>query len=133
MSILSNREIICECGETFETNLLCKGGNAYMYAGTKFNWYDNSAITVSTTATTLLNAPLFLEYPLSIECEVDKFTEDGILVGKIINVSIDESILTDGKPDPKKLEAISFDPANNNYLLVNEIVAQAFKAGLSIK
>ena len=80
-----------------------------------------------------VNAPLFLEYPLSIECEVDKFTEDGILVGKIINVSIDESILTDGKPDPKKLEAISFDPANNNYLLVNEIVAQAFKAGLSIK
>ena len=80
-----------------------------------------------------VNAPLFEEYPLSIECEVDSFTEDGILVGKIINVSIDESILTDGKPDPKKLEAISYDPANNNYLLVSEIVGHAFQEGKNIK
>ena len=80
-----------------------------------------------------INAPLFEEYPLSIECEVESFSEDGILVGKIVNVSVDESILTDGKPDPKKLEAISFDPANNNYLLVNEIVGKAFESGKKIK
>ena len=80
-----------------------------------------------------VNAPLFEEYPLSIECEVESFSEDGILVGKIVNVSIDESILTDGKPDPKKLEAISFDPANNNYLLVTEIVGHAFEAGKKLK
>ena len=80
-----------------------------------------------------VNAPLFLEYPLSIECEVESLSEDGILVGKIINVSIDESILTDGKPDPKKLEAISYDPANHNYLLVSEIIGHAFEAGKSIK
>ncbi len=80
-----------------------------------------------------VNAPLFEEYPLSIECEVESFSEDGILVGKIVNVSVDESILTDGKPDPKKLEAISFDPANNNYLLVNEIVGKAFESGKKIK
>ena len=80
-----------------------------------------------------VNAPLFEEYPLTIECEVDSFSEDGILVGKIVNVSIDESILTDGKPDPKKLEAISFDPANNNYLLVTEVVGKAFTEGKKIK
>ncbi len=80
-----------------------------------------------------VNAPLFEEYPLSIECEMINLGEDGRLVGKIINVSVDESILTNGKPDPKKLEAISFDPANNNYLLVSEIIGHAFKDGKEIK
>ena len=80
-----------------------------------------------------VNAPLFEEYPLTIECEMINLGEDGRLVGKILNVSVDESILTNGKPDPKKLEAISFDPANNNYLLVSEIIGHAFKDGKEIK
>jgi flavin reductase (DIM6/NTAB) family NADH-FMN oxidoreductase RutF len=80
-----------------------------------------------------VNAPLFKEYPLSIECEMISLGEDGRLVGKIINVSVDESILTNDKIDPKKLEAISFDPCHNTYLLVSEIVGHAFKDGLGIK
>ena len=80
-----------------------------------------------------VNAPLFEEYPLTIECEMINLGEDGRLVGKILNVSVDESILTNGKPDPKKLEAISFDPANNNYLLVSEIIGHAFKDRKEIK
>ena len=80
-----------------------------------------------------VNAPLFEEYPLTIECEMINLGEDGRLVGKILNVSVDESILTNGKPDPKKLEAISFDPANNNYLLVSEIIGHAFKDGKEVK
>ena len=41
-----------------------------------------------------VNAPLFEEYPLTIECEMINLGEDGRLVGKILNVSVDESILT---------------------------------------
>lgn len=80
-----------------------------------------------------VNAPMFEEYPLTIECEMVSLGEDGRLVGRIVNVSVDENILTNGKIDPQKLEAISFDPANNNYLLVSEIVGHAFVDGKKIK
>ena len=84
-----------------------------------------------------VNAPLFEEYPLTLECEVDSMDgelgEGAYLVGKIINVSIDESILTDGKVDVKKFEPVTFDGFNNKYLLVSEEVADAFKVGLGLK
>ncbi|MBR6071925.1 MAG: flavin reductase [Acholeplasmatales bacterium] len=80
-----------------------------------------------------VNAPLFTEYPLTFECEMVSLGDDLRLVGKIINVSVDESILTNGKIDPSKLEAISFDPVNNKYLLVKEVVGNAFKDGLKLK
>ena len=79
-----------------------------------------------------VDAPIFEEYPLVLECVVDSFDE-GILIGEIMNVSVDESILTDGKIDTDKLEAIAFDAANNKYLLVKGEVADAFKIGLTIK
>ena len=79
-----------------------------------------------------VDAPLFEEYPLTLECVVESF-ENGTLIGEIINVSADESILTDGKIDPDKLEAIAFDPVNNKYLLVKGAIADAFKVGLNIK
>ena len=81
-----------------------------------------------------VNAPLFEEYPLSLECEVEKFDEEeGVLIGKIINVSADESIIKDDKIDTTKLEAIVFDPVNNKYRLVGEVVEDAFKAGMKLK
>ncbi len=43
----------------------------------------------------------------SLNYKVKSF-ENGILVGEIINVNADESILTDGHIDPRKLKPISF-------------------------
>ena len=81
-----------------------------------------------------VNAPLFKEYPLSLECEVDEFDEEkGILIGKVKNVSVDESIIVDGKIDTTKLEAIIFDPINMKYRLVKDVVADAFKIGSTLK
>ncbi|MBO4540424.1 MAG: flavin reductase family protein [Bacilli bacterium] len=74
-----------------------------------------------------VDAPLFEELPLAMECKVKSF-EGGILVGEIVNVSADESILTDGKPDVRKLEAICFDPLGNHYVLANEVVGDAFQS-----
>ena len=45
----------------------------------------------------------------------------------------DESILTDGKIDPKKLKPISYDPVNNTYLAMGDKVGNAFKDGLKLK
>lgn len=84
-----------------------------------------------------VNAPIFLNYPLTLECElIEVFNEGeggGNFVGKIVNASADENILTDGKVDPKKLNAIAFDPVRAKYVALGDDVAQAFKEGLKLK
>lgn len=79
-----------------------------------------------------VNAPLIEELPMALECKVKSF-ENGILTGEILNVNAEESVLTNGKIDPKKLKPISFDPANNTYLSMGEIVGKAFSDGLKLK
>ena len=84
-----------------------------------------------------VNAPLFEEFPFTLECELisldGDFGEGGTLIGQIVNVSIDESVLNDNKVDINKLEPIAFDAINNKYLLLNEEAGDAFKAGLKLK
>lgn len=84
-----------------------------------------------------VNAPLFEEYPLTLECELvsldGELGEGGTLIGNIVNVSVDESVLTDGKIDVKKLEPLCFDGANGKYHIMGEEVADAFKIGFSLK
>ena len=84
-----------------------------------------------------VNAPLFKEFPFTLECkvlEMDGEGDDGAyLVGEIVNVSIDESILDGDKVDIEKLAPISFDPVNNKYIVLKEIVADAFRVGAKLK
>ena len=82
-----------------------------------------------------VDAPIILELPLALECELISYNEEScILKGRIKNVSIDESILNENnKIDINKFEPISFDPMNAKYLLVKEIVGNAFSDGLKIK
>lgn len=84
-----------------------------------------------------VNAPMFEEYPFTLECKVisidGEVGEGGILIGEVVNVSVDESVLTDDKIDMKKLKPIAFDAISNKYVLVNEAVGDAFKAGLKLK
>lgn len=55
------------------------------------------------------------------------------MIGEIVNVSADESILTDGNVDYKKLDAIIFDPAAAAYIRLGEKVGNAFKDGAKLK
>ena len=56
------------------------------------------------------------------------------LVGEIVNVSADESVLDeDGKIDPDKLRPITFDPIHNAYRVLGEKVGNAFKDGAKLK
>ena len=47
--------------------------------------------------------------------------------------SADESILTDGSVDYKKLDAIIFDPTVAAYIRLGEKVGNAFKDGAKLK
>ena len=84
------------------------------------------------TKSEFVNAPLIDELPLAMECKVKSF-ENGILIGEIVNVSADESVVTDGAVDVKKVKPISFDPFGNAYYGIGEKVGNAFKDGAQLK
>jgi len=82
-----------------------------------------------------VDAPLIDELPMALECEVISYdTETCRLVGRIVNVSADESVLGEnGKVDPAKLQPITYDPMNHYYLVLGEKVGQAFHDGTALK
>lgn len=88
----------------------------------------------TTTKSEFVDAPVINELPLTLECRLLKFNEDGVVIGEIVNVSADEGIL-DGKGgiDAEKLDAIVFDPANAAYLRLGEKVGNAFSDGAKLK
>jgi len=79
-----------------------------------------------------VNAPLIDELPMALECTFKSF-DNGILIGTIVNVIADESVLTDGNIDFKKLKPISYDPVSHNYLSMGDVVGKAFSDGKKLK
>ena len=81
-----------------------------------------------------VDAPLVEELPMALECRVRSYdTETDILRGEIVNVSADETILTDGKIDPAKFRPIVFDPVNHDYLELGAKAGKAFSEGNKLK
>ena len=87
------------------------------------------------TKSEFVDAPLIDELPMALECELISYDSESCrLVGRIVNVSADESVLGDnGKVDVSKLQPITFDPMNNHYLVLGEKVGQAFHDGVVLK
>ena len=87
------------------------------------------------TKSEFVDAPLIDELPMALECELISYDSESCrLVGRIVNVSADESVLGDnGKVDVSKLQPITFDPMNNHYLVLGEKVGQAFHDGVALK
>ncbi len=82
------------------------------------------------TKSAFVNAPLIDELPLCVECELIKFNEDGICIGKIVNICADACILDEhGKVDLKKFDPIICDSSSLTYLRVGEPVGKAFSDG----
>lgn len=87
------------------------------------------------TKSEFVDAPLIDELPMALECELISYDSESCrLVGRIVNVSADESVLgKNGKVDVSKLQPITFDPMNNHYLVLGEKVGQAFHDGVVLK
>ena len=88
-----------------------------------------------TVKSEFVDAPVIEELPLTFECELESYDEDTcMLIGKVKNVSADESILNEkGKVDAAKLSPITFDPVANAYLELGGKVGNAFRDGLQLK
>ena len=88
-----------------------------------------------TTPSEHVNAPLIDELPMAVECKLISYDEETCrLIGEIVNVCADESVLNDkGKVDPAKLRPITFDPMNYDYLVLGDKVGNAFHDGAVLR
>ena len=84
----------------------------------------------------LVDAPVIQEFPICLECEFIEY-QDGKygcgVIGKVVNVTADEKVMTDGRIDMSKVNAIAFDPYTHGYYRVTERVGEAFQDGLKLK
>ena len=87
------------------------------------------------TKSEFVDAPLIDELPMALECRLISYDPESCrLVGEIVNVSADESVLGEnGKVDAAKLRPITYDPMNHHYFVLGEQVGQAFHDGLKLK
>lgn len=83
-----------------------------------------------------VNAPVINEFPLCLECEFIEYQSNEYgcgVIGKVVNVTASETVMTNGKLDMTLVNAIAFDPYTHGYYKVTERVSEAFKDGLKLK
>ena len=98
------------------------------------NKFENSGLTASKAE--MVDAPVINEFPLCLECEFVEYQngEYGCgVIGKVVNVTADESVMVGDKIDMSLVNAIAFDPYPHGYYKVTERVGNAFKDGLQLK
>ena len=98
------------------------------------NKFALSGLTASKAET--VDAPVINEFPLCLECEFIEYQNDKYgcgVIGKVVNITADESVMVNGTPDMSLVNAIAFDPYTHGYYKVAERVGDAFKDGLKLK
>ena len=81
-------------------------------------------------ASDFVDAPIFEELPFALECKLKSYDPDTCrLFGEIVNISVDESVLTGGAVDIAKLRPITYDGLAHGYYVLGERVGQAFSVG----
>ena len=96
--------------------------------------FARSGLTASKAET--VDAPVINEFPICLECKFIEYQNNEYgcgVIGKVVNVTADESVMVDGKIDMSKVNAIAFDPYTHGYYKVTERVGEAFRDGLKLK
>ncbi len=98
------------------------------------NKFENSGLTASKSE--IVDAPIINEFPLCLECEFIEYQNNKYgcgVIGKVVNVTADESVMVNDKIDMSLVNAIAFDPYTHGYYKVTERTGEAFKDGLRLK
>lgn len=98
------------------------------------NKFERSGMTA--VKSDFVDAPIINEFPLCMECEFIEYQADefGIgVIGRVVNVTADESVMVGDKVDMSLVNAIAFDPYTHGYYKVTERVGEAFRDGLKLK
>lgn len=98
------------------------------------NKFENSGLSTSKSET--VDAPIINEFPICLECEFIEYQNGKYgcgVIGKVVNVTVDESVMVGDKIDMSLVNAIAFDPYTHGYYKVTERVGEAFNDGLKLK
>lgn len=88
----------------------------------------------TTEKSRFVDAPVIRELPVALECQYVRTTQEGNIIGRIVNISADDAVLdADGKIDVEKLRPIAFEPVHNGYHVLGQRVGNAFRDGLTLK
>ncbi len=96
--------------------------------------FEKSGLTAEKSP--IVDAPVINEFPLCLECRFIEYqgNEFGVgVIGKVVNITADESVMVGDKVDMSLVNAIAFDPYTHGYYKVAERVGEAFKDGLKLK
>lgn len=81
-----------------------------------------------------INAPIIKELPFALECKLISYDKNtGHTYGKIVSISVDSKVLTNGKIDIKKVKPIIFDGEMHRYYSIGRKVGNAFRDYKKIK
>ena len=87
-----------------------------------------------TVKSEFVDAPVIEELPVTLECRRVKIGEDGHVIGQIVNVSAEESVLgEDGAIDAERFAPLAFDPARNVYRKIGGAAGKAFADGYALQ
>ncbi|MEE0771661.1 MAG: flavin reductase [Anaerovoracaceae bacterium] len=96
--------------------------------------FERSGLTAGKAE--MVDAPVINEFPICLECEFIEY-QDGEygcgVIGKVVNITADEKVMSGDKVDISLVNAIAFDPYTHGYYKVSERVGEAFKDGLKLK
>lgn len=84
----------------------------------------------------IVDAPVINEFPLCLECEFIEYQDNEYgcgVIGKVVNVTADESVMDGDRGDMSLVNAIAFAPYTHGYYKVTERVGEAFRDGLKLK
>lgn len=96
--------------------------------------FAKSGLTASRSE--LIDAPIINEFPICLECEFIEYqtNEYGCgVIGKVVNITADESVMDGDQINMSKVNAIAFDPYTHGYYKVTERVGEAFSDGMKLK
>lgn len=84
----------------------------------------------------LAQAPMIADCPLTMECRLQQTVDlpsNFVFIGEIVHAYAEESCLTDGNPDIKKIDPVVLTMPDNGYWAVGDYVAKAWSVGKKAK
>lgn len=84
----------------------------------------------------LETAPMIAACPITVECRLVQTVDlptNHLFIGEIAGAWCDEEVMTDGKPDMKKIDPLLLTMPDNRYLSLGECVASAWSVGRNLK
>ena len=102
-------------------------------SGRKVNKFEKTGLTP--VKSELVNAPYIKEFPVIMECKLVHHYDLGLhthFVGEILDVKIEEEVLTDGKPDVSKINPFVYLPQISSYYSLNKLIGKGFSIGKEV-